>query len=163
MSWWFHKMQYNASLKGRTFRWMQSRGQFFFFFFKGINLRLHLPMQEVQVRSLVGELRFHIPRGQINKLSRSSIVTNLIKTLKMVYIKKKKIKKYLVETRCHACLSSRECPVQDFFCVLHDSKSCSPIYCHSLVLEGLSFASVSDLVRTVTAAIRGSKKSRRVL
>ena len=46
---------------------------------------------------------------------------------------------------------------------LCDGKSCPPSCCHSLVLEGLSFASVLDLVLTVTASIRGSKKSRRVL
>ena len=30
-------------------------------------LRLHLPMQEVWVQSLGGELRFHMPHGQKNQ------------------------------------------------------------------------------------------------
>jgi len=48
-------------------------------------LRLHLPMLGVRVRSLIGELRSHIPHGQETKtLNRSNIVTNSIKTLKMV-------------------------------------------------------------------------------
>ena len=49
-------------------------------------------MQGVQVRPLVGELRSHMPRGQKIqniKKPRSNIVTNSIKTLKMVHIKKK--------------------------------------------------------------------------
>ena len=52
-------------------------------------LRLHLPIQEVQVPSLARELRSHMPRGQKTKTqNRSNIVTNSIKTLKMVHIKK---------------------------------------------------------------------------
>ena len=52
-------------------------------------LRLHLPVQGVQVQSLVGELRSHMPQGQKTKTSnRSNIVTNPIKTLKMVHDKK---------------------------------------------------------------------------
>ena len=52
-------------------------------------LRLHLPVQGVQVQSLVGELRSHMPQGQKTKTSnRSNIVTNPIKTLKMVHVKK---------------------------------------------------------------------------
>ena len=48
-------------------------------------------MQGVQVWSLVGELRSHMPRGQKTKtLNRSNIVTNSIKTLKMVPTSKKK-------------------------------------------------------------------------
>ena len=45
-------------------------------------LRLHLPIQEVQVRSLVRELRYHMPQGQQNKTkqnktkNRTNIVTN---------------------------------------------------------------------------------------
>ena len=53
-------------------------------------------MQGMRVRSLVGELRFHMPRSQKNqniKHNRSNIVTNSIKTLKMVHIQKKKKKK----------------------------------------------------------------------
>ena len=51
--------------------------------------RLHLPVQGVQVQSLVGELRSHMPQGQKTKTqNRSNIVTNLIKTLKMVHVKK---------------------------------------------------------------------------
>ena len=51
---------------------------------------LGLPMQWVQIWSLVGELRFHLPRGQKKKKSKSNIVTNSVNTLKMVHIKKKK-------------------------------------------------------------------------
>ena len=61
-------------------------------------LRLHLSMKGIQVQSLVGELRFHKPHGkqkqqeqQTNK--QSSIVTNSIKTLKIVHIKKNSEKK----------------------------------------------------------------------
>ena len=51
-------------------------------------------MQGVQVRSLVGELRSHVPLGQeIETENRSNIVTNSIKTLKMIHIKKKNLKK----------------------------------------------------------------------
>ena len=51
-------------------------------------LRRCLPMQGVQVRSLAGELRYHMPQGQKKKKSktqnRSNIVTNSIKTLNTV-------------------------------------------------------------------------------
>ena len=41
------------------------------------------------VRSLVRELRSHMPRGQKTKTeNRSNVVTNSIKTLKMAHIKK---------------------------------------------------------------------------
>ena len=44
----------------------------------------------VQVRSLVGELKSHMPPGQKTKIqNRINVVANLIKTLKMVHIKKK--------------------------------------------------------------------------
>ena len=52
-------------------------------------LRLCLPMQRVWVRSLVGELRSHMPWGQKNQ-NRSNIATNSTKTLKMVHIKDSK-------------------------------------------------------------------------
>ena len=56
-------------------------------------LRLPLPMQRVRVQSLVRKLRPHMPRGQKTKTyNRSNIITNPIKTLKMVHIKKKKKK-----------------------------------------------------------------------
>ena len=46
----------------------------------------------VQVRSLVGELKSHMPPGQKTKIqNRINIVANLIKTLKMVHIKKKQL------------------------------------------------------------------------
>ena len=49
------------------------------------------PIQGVWVQSLVEELRSHIPGSQKTKTEkRSSIVTNLVKTLKMAHIKKKK-------------------------------------------------------------------------
>ena len=49
-------------------------------------LRLHLPMQNLQAGSLVWELRSHMPLNQkIKTQDRSHIVTNSIKTLKMVY------------------------------------------------------------------------------
>ena len=46
-------------------------------------------MQAMQVRTLVEELRPHLPGGQKTKIeNRSSSVTNSIKTLKTVHIKK---------------------------------------------------------------------------
>jgi len=51
-------------------------------------LRLHLPMKGIQVQYLVGELRFHKPHGKKQTNKTSSIVTNSIKTLKIVHIKK---------------------------------------------------------------------------
>ena len=58
-------------------------------------LRLCLPMQRVQVRSLVMEVRSHIPHSQkqtnkqkTKKPPRNNIVTDSIKTLKMVQKKK---------------------------------------------------------------------------
>ena len=49
-------------------------------------------MQEVEVRPLVRELRAYMPLGQETKTeNRSNIVTNSIKTLKMIHIKKKMI------------------------------------------------------------------------
>ena len=52
-------------------------------------VKIRLPMQEVQVQSLVRELRPHMPRGQKHKTqNRSDIVTNSIKTVKMAHIKK---------------------------------------------------------------------------
>ena len=49
-------------------------------------------MQRVKVRSLVGEIRSHIPHGQKkqNINNRSNTVTNSIKTLKWSTLKKKK-------------------------------------------------------------------------
>ena len=52
-------------------------------------LRLHLPMQGIRVQSPVGELGSHMPNGQKKKQNmnnRNNIVTNSIKTLKMVHI-----------------------------------------------------------------------------
>ena len=59
-------------------------------------LRLCLPMNRVQVQS--GVLRPHMPQGQKqtnikNIKNRSSIVTDSIKTLKMVHTQKKNLKK----------------------------------------------------------------------
>ena len=58
-------------------------------------LRLHFPMQKVQVQSLVGELRSHMPQCQKTKTlkkkkkkNRNNIVIHSIKTLKMIHIKK---------------------------------------------------------------------------
>ena len=57
-------------------------------------LRLCLPMQKVRVQSLVGDQRSHVPVTKKPKQrNRSNIVTSSIKTLKMVYIKKKAFKK----------------------------------------------------------------------
>ena len=51
-------------------------------------LGLCLPLQGVQVRSLVRELRNHMPSSQKTKTqNRSYIATNSTKTLKMVHIK----------------------------------------------------------------------------
>ena len=55
-------------------------------------LRLHLPMQAVNVRSLVEELRSFMPCSQKPKTcNRSNIVANPIKTLKMVHIKNERV------------------------------------------------------------------------
>ena len=52
---------------------------------------LHLPMQEVGVQFLVGELRSCMPCSQETKVyNKSSVATNSVKTLKMVHVKKKK-------------------------------------------------------------------------
>ena len=56
-------------------------------------LRPHLPMQELWVRSLVREPRAHKRPKETKTLNRSNILTNSIKTLKMVLIKKKIFKK----------------------------------------------------------------------
>ena len=57
-------------------------------------LRLLLSVWGVWVWSLVREPRLHMPCGQNTKIeNRSNIVTNSVKTLKMVHVKKKKIKK----------------------------------------------------------------------
>ena len=54
---------------------------------------LHLPVQGLWVQSLVRELRSHMPCGQRNQnIKQQQYSNNSIKTLKMVYIKKKKIK-----------------------------------------------------------------------
>ena len=61
-------------------------------------LRLCLPMQGVWVQCLVGKLRSHMPWGQETKTeNRNNIVTNSIKTFKMIHIKKelKKLKRSL--------------------------------------------------------------------
>ena len=51
-------------------------------------LRLHLPTQGVQVRSLLGELRFHMLSGQTTKTwNRSTIATKSIENLEMGHIK----------------------------------------------------------------------------
>ena len=56
-------------------------------------LRLCLPMPRVWVWFLVGHLRSHMPSGQNTKTwNRSSIVTNSIKTFKIICTKKKKQK-----------------------------------------------------------------------
>ena len=53
-------------------------------------LRLHLPVQGLQVQFLVGELRSHMPSSERNQnISNSSnIVTNSTKTFKMAHKKK---------------------------------------------------------------------------
>ena len=56
-------------------------------------LRLHLPKQGVQVRFLVCDLRSHMPPGKKKTKQRNSIVTNSVKTFKMIHIKIKKKKK----------------------------------------------------------------------
>ena len=49
-----------------------------------------LPMQRVWVRSLIGELRSDMPHCQKIKMeNRNNIVTNSVKTFKMVHILKK--------------------------------------------------------------------------
>ena len=60
-------------------------------------LRLHFPMQGVGVgvRSLVGKLRSHMTLGQKTKTytDRNSVVTDAIKTLKVVHNNNKILKK----------------------------------------------------------------------
>ena len=50
-------------------------------------LRLRLPVLGEQVQSLVGDLRTHMLPGPKSKTSRSNIVTNSVRTLKLVHIK----------------------------------------------------------------------------
>jgi len=52
-------------------------------------LRLCLPMQRVRVWSLFRELRLCITAKNSKHKNRSNIVTNTIKALKMVHMKKK--------------------------------------------------------------------------
>ena len=60
-------------------------------------LRLHLSMQGAQVQSLLRELRFPHAWGPKPKTkNRNNIVTNSMKTFKMVYIKKKKKRAFLL-------------------------------------------------------------------
>ena len=57
----------------------------------GSGLDSRFPMQRVRISSLVRKLRSHMPHGRPRKRNinnRSSIVTNSIKTLKMVHIKR---------------------------------------------------------------------------
>ena len=64
-------------------------------------------MQRVWVWSLVEEIRSHVPPGQKTKTyNRSNIITNSIKTLTMVHIKKKKsLKKKSKRVQEHVPLS----------------------------------------------------------
>ena len=59
-------------------------------------VKISLPVQGVQVRSLVEELRSHMPQGQRNQNmnNRSSIVTISVKPLKTFHIKKRIFKNY---------------------------------------------------------------------
>jgi len=53
--------------------------------------RESLSQDGVQIRSVVGETKCHMPCSQKTKtLNRSDIVTNSIKTLEMVHIKNKR-------------------------------------------------------------------------
>ena len=56
-------------------------------------VRLHLPMQRAQVQSLVKVLNPLCLAAQKPKQNRSNSITNSIKTLKMVHLKKKNLKK----------------------------------------------------------------------
>ena len=67
-------------------------------------------MQGVQVWSLVRELRSHMPSGRKKKKkreNRNNIITNLVKTLKMVHIKKAILKNRRVVFRFIAKLSRK--------------------------------------------------------
>ena len=69
-------------------------------------LRLHFPMHKVQIRSLVAELRSHMPQRQKTKTlkkKRNNIVINSIKTLKIIRIKKIFFRKatLLMPFSCH--------------------------------------------------------------
>ena len=71
-------------------------------------LRLHLSMQGAQVQSLLRELRFPHAWGPKPKTkNRNNIVTNSMKTFKMVYIKKKKKEHFSwglqIQTALFAC------------------------------------------------------------
>ena len=69
-------------------------------------LRLHVPKQGMQVRSLARKLRPHKHWGQKTKMwNRSNTVTNTIKTLKMVHIKKNLVKENVVNT-CNGIIFS---------------------------------------------------------
>ena len=58
-------------------------------------------MQGVGVPCLVRKQRSRMPPVGKNKpLNRNNIVTNLVKTLKMVYIKKEKEKLFKTTTKC---------------------------------------------------------------
>ena len=60
--------------------------------FPGDPLVMNLPRNSGGV-GLIGELRSHMPHGQKTKTyNRSNIVTNSVKTLKMVHIKKSPLK-----------------------------------------------------------------------
>ena len=56
-------------------------------------LRLCLPMQKVQVWSLLRELRLCITAKNPKHKNRSNIITNTVKALQMVHIKKNLKKK----------------------------------------------------------------------
>ena len=70
-------------------------------------LRIHLSVQDLQVQSLVGELRSHIPCGQRAETeNRNNMTTNSIKTFKMVHIKKILKKNLELQTKQQAGYSS---------------------------------------------------------
>ena len=64
-----------------------------------LRLRQSLPIQGTWVRSLVQELRSHMPHSQKTETeNRSNVVTNSIKTLKLVHIKKENLNKRMQQT-----------------------------------------------------------------
>ena len=100
-------------------------------------LRLHLPVPGVWVWSLVGELRSHMPRDRKNwkHKTETTVVTNSVKTEKVVHIKKKNLKKNSIvwkDVKNKKCLSPVLVQQQQLqtFCLV--AKSCSTLWPHGL-------------------------------
>ena len=97
-------------------------------------------MQGLQVPSLVGKLRSHMPFGQRTTAeNRSSIVTNSIKSLKMLHIQKDFFKKgHIVDQEAWGTLSLLGQLEQN-------SKACRCYFYHPLLSQHLGSYPVPDL------------------